>query len=290
MNLSDYGTLYENYSLKNANTYKIDSKCKYFLIINNIKSLTSFIKEYQNKYFVIGNGSNIILKNEYYDYPFIKLDFNEIEKLDNNKVMVGSSVMPGRLINFLYDYQLGGLEWASGIPGTIGGIIYNNAGAYNEEISNFIESVTVLNKNTGNIEVINQNDCNFSYRNSVFKEKNQFIIVSAILKLNAIDINNSKELIADRLNRRRASQPLEFPSAGSVFRNPKDDFAGRLVEINDFKNYHINDAYVSDKHANFIINKGSAKGIDIVNLINEIKTKVKDNNGIDLILEQEIID
>ena len=198
--------------------------------------------------------------------------------------------MPGALINELYKDNLGGLEWASGIPGTMGGIIYNNAGAYNDEISNFVVSVKVLDKTDYNIKTLASDTCHFSYRNSVFKETNNYIILGATLKLKNIDVNEAKELILDRLMRRKASQPLEFPSAGSVFRNPEGDFAGRLVEINDFKNYHINDAYVSEKHANFIINKGNATGEDIVNLINEIQDKVKNNDDVKLYLEQEIIE
>ena len=290
MSLNEYGTLEENYSLKNNNTYKVDSVCKYFLTINDLNLLQKFINDYHDKYLIIGNGSNIILKNDYYDYPFIKLAFNDILFLDNNEVYVGASVMPGALINKLYDNNLGGLEWASGIPGTIGGIIYNNAGAYNDEISNFIVNVKVLDKNDHEIKEINNEDCKFSYRDSIFKETHNYIIIGATLKLKEIDPAESKALIKDRLERRMASQPLEYPSAGSVFRNPEGDYAGRLIETNDFKNYHINGAYVSDKHANFIINKDNASGDDIVNLINEIKNKVKTNDNVDLILEQEIVE
>ena len=290
MEFSKYGTVLENISLKDYNTYKVDSLCKTFIVINKIDDLVNFIKDYSGHYFIIGNGSNIILKNKYYDYPFIKLDFNDITRISDDTYYVGAGVMPGALINELYKDNLGGLEWASGIPGTMGGIIYNNAGAYNDEISNFIVSVKVLDKTDYNIKTLASDTCHFSYRNSVFKETNNYIILGVTLKLKNIDVNEAKELILDRLMRRKASQPLEFPSAGSVFRNPEGDFAGRLVEVNDFKNYHINDAYVSEKHANFIINKGNATGEDIVNLINEIQDKVKNNDDVKLYLEQEIIE
>ncbi len=290
MEFNKYGEVLEHISLKDYNTYKVDSLCKYFISINSIDNLVNFVNDYHDKYFIIGNGSNIILKRENYDYPFIKLEFNEINKLNDNEYYVGAGVMPGALINELYKENLGGLEWASGIPGTIGGIIYNNAGAYNDEISNFVVSVKVLDKDDNQIKEINKEDCGFKYRDSIFKETNRYIILGATLKFKNVDVKEAKELILDRLTRRKASQPLEYPSAGSVFRNPEGDFAGRLVEVNEFKNYHINDAYVSEKHANFIINKGNASGADIVNLINEIKQKVKDNDNVELFLEQEIIE
>lgn len=290
MNLSVYGHLEENYSLKNNNTYKVNSTCKYFLVINDVNLLQQFISDYHEQYFVIGNGSNIILKKDYYDYPFIKINFNDIDILSNNEAYVGASVMPGTLINKLHESNLGGLEWASGIPGTIGGIIYNNAGAYNDEISNFVIKVKVLDKDCNEIIEIDNKDCNFSYRDSIFKETNKYIVLGAILKLIEVDPIESKTLIKDRLERRMASQPLEYPSAGSVFRNPAGDFAGRLIESNNFKGYHINGAYVSDKHANFIVNKENATGVDIANLINEIKNKIKEHDNIDLVLEQEIVE
>lgn len=290
MNLNNYGKVLSDVSLKNYNTYRVDSKVKNLLIIDNVDNLVKFFNDYQGKFLIIGNGSNVIFKNDYYDYPFIKLELNEIKLLGDNRVYVESGVMPGRLINELYQYNLGGLEWASGIPGTIGGIIYNNAGAYNEEISAFIEDVTCFDLNTKEIVKLSARDSNFKYRSSLYKDNKNLIIIGVTLILKDVDVNSSKELIADRLSRRKASQPLEYPSAGSVFRNPEGEFAGHLIEINNFKGYHINDAYVSEKHANFIINMGNASGSDIVKLINEIKEKVKKENNIDLILEQEIIE
>ena len=288
MNLSDYGNVLENISLKDYNTFKINSLVKDLIIVNDENKLVELIKNL-DQYFIIGNGSNIILYNDHYDYPFIKLDFKDIKVFDDNTVYVGAAVLPIVLIHELYKYGLGGLEWASGIPGTMGGIVYGNAGAYNEEIKDFIKSIKVLDKETYEISEMGVEEARFSYRDSIFKENKKYIILGVTLLLKEINIESSKELIQDRLNRRLASQPLEYPSAGSVFRNPQNDFAGRLIEDNGFKGYHVNDAYVSEKHANFIVNKGNATGYDIINLINDIKAKVKSENNVDLILEQEII-
>ena len=288
MNLSDYGNVLENVSLKDYNTFKVNSIVKELIVVNDPDKLKKLISVLDH-YFIIGNGSNITLCEDYYDYPFIKLDFKDIIVHDDNLVYVGASVLPVVLINKLYEYGLGGLEWASGIPGTMGGIIYNNAGAYNEEIKNFVKSIKVLDKESLEIREMSVEEAHFGYRESIFKETKKYIILGVTLLLNEIDVESSKELIQDRLTRRLASQPLEYPSAGSVFRNPEGDFAGRLIEENGFKGYHVNDAYVSEKHANFIVNKGNATGYDIINLIDDIKAKVKEENNVDLILEQEII-
>ena len=142
----------------------------------------------------------------------------------------------------------------------------------------------------GEIKVIKKDDIKYSYRYTSFKDNKDIIILSAVLKLEMGDKNESLNLIKSRLERRIASQPLEYPSAGSVFRNPDGDFAGRLIEECNLKGFNINGAYVSDKHANFIINKDNASGEDIKNLLLHIKRTVKDKTDIDLINEQEIID
>ena len=287
MSLEEYGVVYKNYDLINNNTYKVHSICDYFIEINDVIKLTKLIN-YLNKslikYFIIGNGSNIILPSVY-NGVVIKLCFYDLE-INGEYINVGSSYMLNKLSFVSIDHNLSGLEWASGIPGTIGGSIYGNAGAYKDEISNYIEEIEVLENNK--VKILKKNDIFFSYRESSL-QKRDLVILSAKLKLNKGNKESSLALVKDRLERRMATQPLNFPSAGSVFRNPEGLFAAKLIEDLNLKGYQINGAKNSEKHANFIINEGGS-GEDIINLIKYILKEVKNSYNIDLILEQRIID
>lgn len=279
----------ENIDLKEYNTMKLSS-IGYMIVhpknIDELKSIFLLIKEYEKKYFIIGNGSNIILP-PYYDGIIIKLDnFNKLD-FDNGNIYVESGYMLNKLAIIISNNGYTGLEWATGIPGTIGGAIYSNAGAYNASISDILVDVTVLDGDK--IKTILKDECNFKYRNSLFKTDKELIILSCNLKVDKGNLQDIKTLIKDRTQRRINTQPLDFPSCGSVFRNPGNLYAGKLIEDAKLKGFTINDAMVSEKHANFIINKGNAKAEDIINLINVIKDKVKKQYNIDLILEQEII-
>ena len=166
------------------------------------------------------------------------------------------------------DKGLTGLEFAAGIPGTIGGSIYGNAGAYNSCIMDYVKSVSVLNRETYEIEEIENEKLSYSYRYTMFKDDKKYIIISAKFYLKPGEKANSIAILEDRKRRRLESQPLEYPSAGSVFRNPEGDFAGRLIEACNLKGTAIGGAEVSEKHANFIINKDNATSEDVYELIN----------------------
>ncbi len=287
MSLDEFGEVTVNIDLYEYNTYKVHSIAKYLIIVDNIVKLTKLIN-YLNaenlKYFVIGNGSNIILPS-FYDGVVIKLNINDLE-IKNDKVIVGASYMINRLSMDSINHNLSGLEWASGIPGTIGGSIYGNAGAYNDSISNYVEEIEVLENN--HIKILKKNDIFFEYRSSSLQKRN-LIILKATLKLKKGNKDESLALVNDRLQRRINTQPLDYPSAGSVFRNPDGFYAGKLIEDLNLKGTTIGGAKISEKHANFIINTGSATGENIIELINLIRTKVKEKYQIDLILEQKII-
>ena len=169
---------------------------------------------------------------------------------------------------------LSGLEWANGIPGTIGGAVYMNAGAYKQDMSFVLEKITALDENM-NIVTLNKDELDFSYRHSRLMEEN-LICLSATLKLEKKDISLIEEVVNKRKEKRMETQPLEYPSAGSVFRNPFNDFAGRLVEECNLKGKQIGGAMISLKHANFIINKDNATGNDVLDLINLAKKEVKE--------------
>lgn len=279
----------KNINLKKYNSYKLNCTAKEVLFPKDSAELIEILKKIKKdnlKHKVLGGGTNVIFENETYDGIIIKLDhFNDI-KIYDDFVEVGSGVNVIKLILTLAQNNLGGLEFASGIPGTIGGAIYNNAGAHGFSFGDFITEVTVI---TPNLEIKKINKYNYSYRTSFFKENKDYIILSAKIKL----VKRKKEDILKTINenneKRKKTQPLNYPSAGSVFRNPDKNFAGKLIESINLKGYKVGGAMVSEKHANFIVNCGNATGKDIINLINIIKKEVKKEYNIELKLEQEII-
>ncbi len=286
------GKIIENIDLVKYTTYKLHTIAKYMIFPNNIedlKKILNFVNENSLKYKIIGGGANLIFKDKYYDGIIIKLDnFDELV-IDDTKIKVGAGYNLIKLAMKTCKLGLTGLEFATGIPGTVGGAIYNNAGAYKSDMGYIVESITVLDENL-EIKTLYNKDLKFHYRTSLLKETQKYICLNATIILKHGKLENILEIIEDRKSRRLMTQPLEYPSAGSVFRNPENNFAGKLIEEIGYKGKQIGGAMVSLKHANFIVNIGNATGEDIITLINEIKTKVKEKYNIDLFLEQEIVD
>ncbi|MDD5827205.1 MAG: UDP-N-acetylmuramate dehydrogenase [Bacilli bacterium] len=279
-------------SLKRYNTYRVDIKCKYLIFPKTKEEFVELLKELKKekeKYLVLGNGSNIILNTDYYDGVVIILSKLNKMKIDDLTVEVEAGYSLQKLALETSSLGLEGLEFATGIPGMLGASIAMNAGAYKSDIASVVETVTVVNPDN-EIVTMRHDDLNFSYRNSFFKENKEYYIVSAILKLT----KGKKEEILEKISKRRVkrieTQPLDMPSAGSVFRNPEGMYAGELIEKIGLKGYKLNGAMVSEKHANFIVNKDNASGKDIVKLIQKIKDEVKKEFDVDLILEQIIVD
>ena len=288
-NIKDISII-KDVNLKNYNTYKIEAKCDYLvdvLSIQGLMDLLAYLKNNNISYMILGNGSNVIL-DDYFKGVIIKLSGLNYVNISKNIVSVGAGAMMGSLAINTINENLTGLEWAINIPGTIGGSVVNNAGAYNSEMFDNLVSIKVLNKNLEVEEILKENII-YSYRHTNIKDLG-FIVLEATFLLDDGDVEYSKEIIKDRCERRKSSQPLDMPSAGSVFRNPEGDFAGRLIEAVGLKGKKIGGAEVSNKHANFIVNTGNATSNDIKNLIKLIKDEVKKEFDIDLVLEQEIID
>lgn len=284
--------MYEDVSLKKYNTYRLDVKCDYLVFpkdIDEVVKLISFLKENNYKYLVLGNGSNVIFKNKRYNGVVIKLSKLDKIEFDGDKVVIGAGVSLSKLANMAINNSLSGLEFSVSIPGEIGASVSMNAGAYNESFSDVFVSAKVLTPKLEIIELTNE-DMDFSYRNSFIKKNKDYIVLEVVLKLKPGNKEEMYDLIEKRFEKRKATQPLEYPSAGSVFRNPEGMYAGKLIEDVNLKGYSIGGAMISDMHANFIVNKDNATGEDIINLINLAKDKVKENNNIDLYLEQVIID
>lgn len=279
-------------SLKRYNTYRIDIKCKYLVFPKTKEQFIELLKELstiKEKYLVLGNGSNIILNTDYYDGVVIILNKLNKMTIDDLTVEVEAGYSLQKLALETSSLGLEGLEFATGIPGMVGASIAMNAGAYKSDIASVVETVTVVNPNN-EIVTMHHDELNFSYRDSFFKKNKGYYIISATLKLN----RGNKEEILEKISKRRVkrieTQPLDMPSAGSVFRNPEGMHAGELIEKIGLKGYNLNGAMVSEKHANFIVNKGNASGKDIVKLIQKIKEEVKKEFNVDLILEQIIVD
>lgn len=285
------GRIDTNVSLKQLTTYKLDGTAKYVVYPNDTKELIKIIKELKEqnkKYKIIGGGSNLIFNGNYDGY-LIKLDKLDNLKIDGNKIKVGSGYSTIRLAYKVSKLGLSGLEFATGIPGTIGGAIFNNAGAYGSDMGYIVESIKVLTPDL-EIKTMYNKELDFHYRTSFLKKNKDYICLEATIILKNGNKENIMEIIEDRKQRRMMSQPLEYPSAGSVFRNPSDDSAWRLIEGIGYKGKNIGGAEVSEKHANFIVNYNNASGEDIIKLINEIKEKVKEKYNVELILEQEIVE
>ncbi len=282
----------ENVSLKNYNTYKIDTVCDYLVFPKDEKELIDILKEIKNmnlKYLVLGNGSNIILSKSKFDGIVIKLDnFNDVTYNDN-LVTVGAGYSLIKLAVETIDKGLSGLEFAAGIPGCVGASTAMNAGAYNSDMATVVKEVKVLTPDLEIIKMTNH-DLEYEYRDSFLKKNQGYIALSVTLELTQGNPTTMKKLIAERRLKRIAAQPLNMPSAGSVFRNPEGMYAGELIEKCNLKGYTIGGAKVSEKHANFIVNNDHATGEDILKLIDKIQKEVKDNYNVSLRIEQIIIE
>ncbi len=282
----------ENEPLKKYTSFKLDGKVAIVAYPENLDSLIKllkYVREENIKYKIIGNGSNLVFICEKYNGVLIKLDFLDDLKINDTTIKVGAGYSLIKLASKVSKEGLTGLEFASGIPGTVGGAVFMNAGAYKSDMGYIVNEIKVLTPEY-EVKTLYNKDLNFHYRTSFLQKNPDYICLEATIILKHGKKKDIEDLMEERKKRRIMTQPLEFPSAGSVFRNPEDDFAGRLIESIGLKNKNIGDAYISDKHANLIVNKGNAKGIDVKNLIDEVKKQVKKEYGIELKAEQEFVE
>lgn len=286
------GEVLENVDISKYTTYNVGGHALAMVFPKDIYSLIElmkFIKYYHIKYKVIGRGSNLIFSSGLYNGILIKLDHFDDLEINGNEITVGAGFQLIKLATRLSRIGYAGIEFATGIPGSVGGAIFMNAGAYKSDMGYIVKSVKVLTPELEVIELTNY-DLDFHYRTSFLQKNPGYICLQATLILKKGDAEEIMQLIDDRKKRRIASQPLEYPSAGSVFRNPEGDFAGRLIEEAGYKGKRIGGAMVSTKHANFVINFDHATGEDIKKLILEIKQVVKEKYNVDLKIEQEFVE
>ncbi len=282
--------VYTNESMKKHTTFKTGGAADYLLAPTTVESLSELVK-YLNiihyPYYIMGNGSNVLVKDSGYHGAIIKLkdNFSSIEADSDNcyiKAQAGASL--ARIAKCAYDESMTGFEFAAGIPGTLGGAVTMNAGAYGGEMRDIIMEVTVMDR-AGNIEVRSNEEMEFDYRHSIIMDSD-LIVLNAIMELKAGSREDIKELMDDLSFRRRDKQPLEYPSAGSTFKRPEGYFAGKLIMDAGLRGYRVGGAMVSDKHCGFVINKENATATDILQVISDVKAKVFEQFGV--MLEEEV--
>lgn len=254
----------------------------------NIISAIDIAKKYNKQYIITGNGSNILVKDGGIDGIVINIG-NEMSKIkcDGTKIYAQAGAMLSALATAAADEELTGLEFASGIPGTVGGAVFMNAGAYDGEIKDVIEYADVIDSE-GNTHRLIKDELELSYRHSVIAEKNM-IVVGAMFNLNKGIKKNITDKMADFAKRRRDKQPLNYPSAGSTFKRPEGYFAGKLIEDSGLKGKTVGGAQVSEKHAGFVVNIGNATSSDIIALMDGCIETVYNKFGVKLEPEVRIL-
>lgn len=282
------GTIYLNEEMKNYTTFKIGGPVDILIKPDSIKSLVRAIKlcrTYEVPYYILGNGSNLLVADEGFRGVIIQIYTNFAEiKVEGNTVTAQAGALLSKIANKALEHSLAGFEFAHGIPGTLGGAVVMNAGAYGGEMKHVLVSCDVLDLE-GNILTLSNEDLELGYRKSVIQKKG-YIVLSATIGLkegNKEEISASmKELMA----RRKEKQPLDKPSAGSTFKRPEGYFAGKLIMDSGLKGYQIGGAMVSDKHSGFVVNNGGATFKDVESLIKHVQEIVKEKYQV--LLETEV--
>ena len=277
-----------NEPMKNHTTFKIGGPCRALFYPTNSKELAECIALCQitvTPYYLLGKGSNVLVSDAGYPGVIIKTDhLNQITDQGDGVFFAGAGQDLATMSDYFMTQGYTGFEFACGIPGSFGGAIYMNAGAYGPEIKDVVTEVCVLKDNQ--IVTYTNAQMQFGYRTSVIKNTNQ-VILGAKLQLQKADPADVQATIADLTERRESKQPLAYPSAGSVFKRPTGDFAGRLIQESGLVGYTIGGAQISEKHAGFIINRGDATAADVLALIAHVQQTVKAK--FDVMLERELI-
>lgn len=280
-------TALENEPMKNHTTFKIGGPAKLFIYVNNENSLSvllDFINKNNLPFFVIGKGSNLLVADEGYSGVVLSLCKSEqiLELSDENTITCSAGLPLAKVCVFAMQNNLSGLEFAWGIPGSCGGALYMNAGAYGEDISCVISEAWHIDSDNGKIQNLKKPEMELSYRKSYYTNK-PLIISKMKFELTPSAQNKIREKMCENIKKRKSKQPIEFPNAGSIFKRPGGGYyAGTLIEENGLKGQSVGGAMVSPKHAGFIINTGGATANDVATLIQKIKKTVKENSGVQL--------
>ena len=285
-------TVIKDAPMKKYTSFRCGGNARVLVIpdsIETLKKTIDFCNLNSVKPLIIGNGSNLLVTDNGINGVVIKIgsDISKIELLDETTIRCEAGASLKSLCIFALENSLSGLEFAYGIPGTLGGAVYMNAGAYGGEMKDVLVSTTHIDSN-GEFGELTQENLELIYRGSAYTD-NGYTIVSAIMKLKKADKKDIKEAMDDKLQKRKDKQPLEYGSAGSTFKRPTGYFAGALIEQSGLKGYTVGGAQVSEKHAGFVINKDNATSTDVINLIRDVQRIVYEKHGVMLETEVKII-
>lgn len=291
MNISG---LQENIVLAPYTTFKIGGPARYFLVATTKDQVIQAVQQAQltkTPWYILGQGSNLLVADKGYDGLVIKSELREIEfNLAKQQVLAGSGVLINKLIRQAATQELSGLEYAIGVPATVGGAVWANLGAHGSEFKDLLIQTTVLDE-SGKEKALSVAECEYGYRDSVFKHK-KYVILDALLQFKAGNKKEINALIKQYTDKRKKTQDVGAKCAGSIFRNPTDqtnESAGKLIDDLGLKRFAIGGAQVSDVHANVIVNTGNATAEDVIILISLLKQKVRDNKGVQLMEEIEYV-
>ncbi|BFK63807.1 UDP-N-acetylmuramate dehydrogenase [Dorea formicigenerans] len=265
-------------------TFRVGGPADFFVTPKakeEVRDVVRICKEAGMPYYIIGNGSNLLVSDAGYRGVIVQIykEMNEV-KVEGDLVKAQAGALLSGIAAKALGAELSGFEFASGIPGTIGGACVMNAGAYGGEMKDVLESVTVLT-GEGKIIELGRNELELGYRTSVIAKKG-YIVLGAVLKLERGDGEKIKTYMDELKEKRVTKQPLEYPSAGSTFKRPEGYFAGKLIEDAGLRGFQVGGAQVSEKHCGFVINRDHATAADIMELMRQVQIRVKENSGVDL--------
>lgn len=275
--------------MKKHTTFRIGGEADLFLRMENphqLKDVQNYLQKLGMPYYILGNGSNLLVSDEGYRGVILEIaDKMNTIRVEGNSIIAQAGALMSQIAHVAYEHGLTGFEFAAGIPGTIGGGVVMNAGAYGGELKNVVTTVEVLNSN-GEILSLDNQTMEFGYRTSILK-KHPFIVTEVRIELQEGCKEEIKATMDDLAAKRREKQPLEYPSAGSTFKRPEGYFAGKLIMDAGLRGYQVGGAQVSEKHCGFVINKGEATATDVKQLIADVQKEVKKQFEVEL--EPEVI-
>lgn len=265
-------------------TFRIGGPADYFLLpstAEEVKKILEICKKKELPYFILGNGSNLLVSDEGYRGVIIQLyrNYGGIT-VEGTNIRAGAGALLSQIASAAKNASLTGFEFAGGIPGTLGGAVVMNAGAYGGEMKDVLKEVTVMTEQ-GEIMTIPAEKLEMGYRTSLVK-KAGYLVLEAVISLKAGDVEEIKAIMKDLTEKRVSKQPLEYPSAGSTFKRPEGYFAGKLIMDAGLRGYQVGGAQVSEKHCGFVINKGNATAADVCGLMKDVQKKVQEQFGVTL--------
>ena len=280
--------LFENEEMKRYTTFRIGGPVDLLVkptTYNQISEVIKLCKAYQVPYYILGNGSNLLVSDEGYRGVVIQI-YNQLAdiQIEGNQITAQAGALLSRIATAAMENSLTGFEFAHGIPGTLGGAVVMNAGAYGGEMKQVLVSCKVLDE-AGNILTLSNEALELGYRTSII-QKEHYIVLEATIALQSGQQEQIKAVMKDLMGRRKEKQPLDKPSAGSTFKRPEGYFAGKLIMDSDLRGYQIGGAMVSDKHCGFVVNAGGATCKDVEALISHVQQTVKQKFGV--LLEPEV--